>query len=142
MEQNRKKILFCPSLSVHNIFIDYYDSESWHPNTLPHSMFAWSFFICPDLVTWLGDGGRRRGGLLPRAKSNHSRFQCGKLQVNSKNSDPESTNNKTFLRKKKKKRKRKSLTRASSVFLYTREKKGGTCVLSNKLQEHLEIIFS
>lgn len=36
---------------------------------------------CPDLVTWLRDGGRRRGRLLPRAKSNHSRFQCGKLQV-------------------------------------------------------------
>lgn len=45
------------------------------------SMFAWSIFICPDLVTWLGDGGRRRGGLLPRAKPNHCRFQCGKLQV-------------------------------------------------------------
>ena len=36
---------------------------------------------CPDLVTWLRDGGRRRGRLLPRAQSNHSRFQCGKFQV-------------------------------------------------------------
>jgi len=36
---------------------------------------------CPDLVTRLRDGGRRRGRLLPRAQSNHSRFQCGKFQV-------------------------------------------------------------
>ena len=36
---------------------------------------------CPDLVTWLGDGGRRRGGVLPRAKPNHSSFECGKFQV-------------------------------------------------------------
>ena len=45
-------------------------------------MFACnSCSLISDLVAWLGDGGRRCGGLLPRPKSYHSRFECGKFQV-------------------------------------------------------------
>ena len=49
--------------------------------SLVFSYVCMTFSFRSDLVTWLGDGGRRCGGLLPRAKPYHSRFQCGKLQV-------------------------------------------------------------
>ena len=65
----------------------------------PVIIFVFCTPICSDLVARLGDGGRRRGRLLPRAKPYHSRFQCGKLQVTfyKKNSSFSSTSSIRFL---------------------------------------------